>query len=94
MEEYKVLAISTCHITIKDSATLNKKSKGLGKHMILSRDTGWFIKLYEELEYNLKSEFSPSLIKIITFAHGNGYKMIELDADATEYPKLFEVFDW
>ena len=111
MEEYKVLAISTSHLSKEDTSVFHSLSHHHldaydhpFRHMVMARDTGWFIKLYDEADYNdlvtypqaigEGMRFSPALHKIIMFAHSNGYRMIEFDRDAEEYPNLFETYDW
>ena len=101
METYSVLALSTGHLTKEDNALLH----GITHHhphaldhqfygMVMSREEGYFIKLYEEDYLNEAAEFSPTLHKIIKYAHTEGHRMIEFDRDAEEYPEFFETFNW
>ena len=79
-ESYKTVCISTGDITERDIGMLEESDS----NMVMSRDTGFFLKLYEERESNME-EFggvSLRLLSIIQAAHGAGYRMIEIDADA------------
>ncbi len=102
LEEYKVLAINSGHITRSDAALLSSMTHSHPhtlihpfKNMIMERDAGYFIKLYdEEVDDSQFVGFSESLIKILKYAHQEGFRMIEIDCDAKQYPELFETFDW
>lgn len=89
---YKVVVLSTAHLTESD-----KDAMELGDHensqMIMKRDTGFFVKLYDELESNYCGFMSESLLKIIRWAHHERFSMIEFDSDARELSQ-FETFDW
>lgn len=78
--EYKAVAISTADITQHDMNNLPHIDSG----MIMQRDTGFFIKLYEEAEYNLMEfqHLSFQLNTILQQAHYLGYRMVEIDCDA------------
>ena len=111
METYTVLAISTAHITKKDNdvfISITHRHPHVHGHpfanMIMARDAGYFMKLYDEAYLNDLAtyqqvmpeggRFSLALHKIIMYAHGEGHRMIEFDCDAPEYPELFETFNW
>ncbi len=111
METYTVLAISTSHMTKKDNDVLHsithRHPHGLDHpfaNMVMNRDTGYFMKLYDEADLNDLTlhpkvidegmRFSPALQKVIMYAHSEGHRMIEFDCDAPEYPELFETFNW
>lgn len=89
---YKVVVLSTAHLTEGD-----KDAMELGNHdnsqMIMKRDTGFFVKLYDEVESNYCGFMSESLLKIIRWAHHERFSMIEFDSDARELSQ-FETFDW
>jgi len=102
METYTVLALNTSHLT-RDDASLFHSITHRYPHalehpfygMIMTRDEGYFIKLYSERYLNEDiPEFSSALQKIILYAHDKGHRMIEFDQDAEEYPDLFKTFDW
>lgn len=64
--------------------------------MVMVRDTGWFVKLFDEKYSNLDShvfkKISATGQDIIMAAFEAGYRMIEFDCDATEYDG-FEIFE-
>ena len=103
METYTVLAMSTGHLTKEDNSLLHSITH---RHhhalenpfygMVMTREKGYFIKLYDERYLNEEgaTEFSPALQKIILHAHDEGHRMVEFDCDAAEYPALFETFNW
>ena len=111
MEVYSVLVLSTAHITKEDADVLHSithRHPYILNHpfanMIMERDTGYFMKLYEEEYLNdlaaypkvmaENMRFSTALQKIITYAYSEGHRMIEFDRDAEKYPEFFETFDW
>lgn len=89
MESYKCIALSTAHITERDAGILSS----LSSEMIMIRKTGFFIKLYEELEHNHFSSLSIATNKMIEHCHQNGARLIELDRDAQINYDL-AIFDW
>ena len=90
-DQYKTLGVSTSHLTIDDLKALEEIADDLNCNMILSRDTGWFVKLYDEPFDNFHKGMSESFNKILIGALSAGYRMVEFDCDATEY-KTFKVF--
>lgn len=81
-EEYKCTAVNTGVLTAADKHMLGIESTRYG--MILERDTGWFMKLFEEHEYMVEQaqKFGERAMGIIIAAHMSGYRMIEFDIDA------------
>ena len=79
-EQYRCVALSTAHIKKVDLMALDRQSED--EQMVLVRDTGYFIKLYEEEDYNCHSSYSLRLNVLIRKAHMAGFRMIELDRDA------------
>ena len=78
--EYKAVAISTADVPPHDMHNLKHMDSG----MVMERDTGFFIKLYEEPEYNMQ-EFQNLTFRLNTIlqqAHYLGYRMVEIDCDA------------
>ncbi len=62
--------------------------------MIRERDTGFFFKLYEELEMNFENRRMPTvLLELVSFAHKHGFRMIEFDADAEVRDDLSK-YEW
>lgn len=102
METYTALAMSTGHLTRDDNSLLHaithRHPHALKHHfhgMIMNRDEGYFIKLYDERYLNEDiPEISPALQKIILYAHDQGHRLLEFDCDAPEYPELFDIFNW
>lgn len=92
METYSVLATSTGHITLADNGAL--KSAGFKTNMVMTRNTGYFIKLDQDNKAaNIRDDYSYSLKKLIEFAFEQGFGMIELDCDA-EVLEGFDLYDW
>lgn len=96
LDEYKCVAVSTGHLTENDRDQLHRAVHGplfpegpaVG-NMIMERDTGWFMKLYGELDANMHGPiWSDQLQRLITWAHYAGYRMIEFDGDAPVIPWL------
>jgi hypothetical protein len=46
VESYKVMALNTSHLTKEDLATLTREANDPEQYMVLSREPGFFIKLY------------------------------------------------
>lgn len=93
-DTYQVIALSTGHLTEQDRDRLRKTCNDQDNNMVLCRDTGFFIKLYEELSpEDLPSWYSETLKRLILAIHRQGYRMIEFDSDA---PVLdaFPVYEW
>jgi len=69
---YQVVALSTAHLSDEDMAVLEQAA---GQDMITKRDTGFFVKLYEE-DYgggrsaNYRDSYSDTLKGIIRWAYG------------------------
>ena len=91
-DQYKCIAISTIHLNEHCKSALS----ALAAHtnMVFERDTGWFVKLYDELEYNLEmpnsacyelGEIPSQLATIYSAALSAGYRMIEFDSEAEAY---------
>ena len=80
-ETYSCAAISTAHMTLTDSMALTRLV-AQGDGMIMIRDTGFFIKLYEEPEYNRRDKLSAGLNDLIEHLHSQGFRLVEFDQDA------------
>ncbi len=93
-ESYTVVAMTTGHLTQQDSILLEHEAIHHSDGMILIRDPGLFIKLYdEEVSMNFQPWYSESLRNIIEWAWHQDYRMIEFDCDAGRIDE-FEIFDW
>ena len=93
-EEYKVVTLSTGHLTERDRDLLQEAADDQDETMVISRVYGFFIKLYPDLEpSNFRHGHSESIKEIIRWAHSNGYRMIEFDCDAAMLPQ-FPVYNW
>lgn len=85
-DQYKAISISTSHLTMADMLRLTSLAySDSNGAMILSRDTGFFQKLYNESEYNINKSMSPEYNFIVETAHQAGFRMIEFDSSATEF---------
>ncbi|MFA0809315.1 DUF5983 family protein [Microbulbifer epialgicus] len=92
-ENYKVVAISTGHLSIEDRDTLIEAGNN-GDQMVMQRDSGFFLKLFEDETLN-RGRFgnSETMENIIQWAYKANYRMIELDSCAEAVPH-FPIFDW
>lgn len=86
-ESYVNVAVSIGHFTDDDVAKL---FSSISSNMIMERDTGFFIKLYDEVEYtqNLIDNLSDEAQQVILQAHAYGARMVEIDRDAEMIPCL------
>lgn len=84
-DKYQCIGVSTSHLTSDDKDKLSLTADG-ECNMIMERDTGFFIKLYEETEYthNLCDNLSQEAQDVIMACHAAGFRMIEFDCDADE----------
>ena len=79
---YAVAALNTAHLAEGDHGALSRAGTTMTDGMVFERETGYFIKLYDQLEQNLRTGFSPTLRRIVADLHGKGYRMLEFDTDA------------
>ncbi len=94
LDRYQVMALSTAHLTAKDSYLLTQATSNKYENMVMGRDTGWFIKLYDELEPSLSlCQASQTLRRVVSWAHKSGYRMVEFDSGAEVLPQL-PVYSW
>lgn len=102
LDTYACLALSAGHLSKQDVDYLDALAGKKEDQMVMRRDTGYFIKLYDELSYNLcpprgdnrdRSGMSQGLADIIIFAHDMGFRLIEFDADASVVD-CFPEHDW
>lgn len=92
-ESYRCLCLSTAHLTKNDVGVLEELAGKKADQMIFERDSGFFIKLYEESEYNQREGMSAGYHKIIEYALAKGFRMIEFDCDV-EALDIFESHNW
>lgn len=86
VDTYTAVAMSTAHLSEEDKALLSEKAKDPECSRILEREYGFFIKLPGEptdVGYNLIEGASHELNRIILWAMGCGFQMIEFDVDAS-----------
>ena len=94
IEAYRVVALSTGHLTIEDRDALQDAADDAEETMVMSRSSGFFIKLCDLAdEGDLRHGHSESIKRIIQWAKGLGFQMIELDMDADTLP-CFPIYDW
>ena len=97
---YSCIGINIAHLGDEDKHTLDCAFSG---EMVMERDTGWFVKLYEfdkkEEGGTLETFFTelyqgitPTLLTIFCEACQAGYRLIEFDMDALIVKDL-PVFD-
>jgi len=98
-DQYKVVGISTCHILRSDVERLTMLGDDPAVGMILSRDTGAFVKLYpdmkdekRELEVDYPG-FSEVFYHVLSQAKLAGFTMVEFDNAASEYDSL-PAYEW
>lgn len=91
LETYSTLVASTAHLEQRDINILTMH------YLAAQRDTGIFLKIYEELDdiINLVSnwELSNSFEEFILFAWREGVSCIEFDADGPIY-QGFKIHEW
>lgn len=92
-DSYRTIGISNYHLSGADTVVLDDLASDPECNMVLKRDTGWFVKLYESPDANTHASMSLNLNSILSACLSAGYRMIEFDADANLYQKLqtFEV---
>lgn len=83
-ETYKTAAVSTGELTLGDYERITFLGQSEACGMIMDRDTGSFIKLYEEKEHNRYEGMSERFHAILDAALAEGFRMVEFDCDAPE----------
>ncbi|KZX73203.1 hypothetical protein A3715_33275 [Oleiphilus sp. HI0009] len=80
--QYKTIAVSPALLCESDCLQIEVLANDPNCNMIMGRDTGWFVKLYEEAEYNLGYEgMSDQFHCVLNDALKAGYRCIEFDGD-------------
>ncbi|NLC21322.1 MAG: hypothetical protein GX771_05330 [Halomonadaceae bacterium] len=91
-DQYKVIGISTGHLPECDMKRLATMGGATGSTMILPRESGVLVKLYESEEpRNLADDYpglSDAFYCVLGLARDAGFGMVEFDADATAYEGL------
>lgn len=87
-DTYKAIGIYIGHLSKPDREALKELSEDGEVTMVMERDTGFFVKLYDEAKYNVYGELSDLANNILAFAYEAGFRMIEFDCDATAYDCL------
>ena len=93
VERFTCVVISTGHFTKEDNDALADRT--FDKYpMVIGRPFGFYLKI-DRLESirGTHTTYSDSLNQVIEWAAGQGYNLIEFDADASVMPG-FPVFDW
>ncbi|MCQ1058385.1 hypothetical protein LRP52_23970 [Photobacterium sp. ZSDE20] len=91
-ETYTTVVISTSHISEEDSKQLGIIADEECS-LVAGRDTGFFVKLYQEPEDNFREVFSDSLNDLLTEAARQGFRCIEFDRDADNLAGA-KTFQW
>ena len=100
-ETYKVIALSTAHISKEDAAALDAAAADPEENMVMKRSTGWFIKLYWEQDSNdqetknrnRRHGVSAEIKDLLSMAANAGFQMVEFDSDADCVAGI-PIFDW
>jgi hypothetical protein len=93
-EQYTTLVLSTAHISEEDIRYLSELDEShLLHNMVMERDTGIFVKLYEEFDPQVCADLEQSFAGILEKATSLGYRMIEFDLDAPVVAEL-PVYEW
>jgi hypothetical protein len=91
-DQYKVIGISTGHLPESDMKRLTEMGEDADVTMVLSRETGVFVKLYaSEVPRDLVLDYpglSETFYHVLGLARDAGFGMVEFDADATAYDGL------
>jgi hypothetical protein len=83
-EQYKTLGVSTSHILLKDHDVLTELAASKNVNMITERETGWFVKLYDDAQQNAQyPNMSEHFNAVLTAAFNAGFRMVEFDVDVT-----------
>jgi hypothetical protein len=87
-DQYKTIGISVNHVSEADRESLSELAIDESCGMVLERDTGWFIKLYDESDSNNRHSISDDLKSLLESCLSAGYRMVEIDCDAKIYESL------
>ncbi|TNC80797.1 MAG: hypothetical protein C9356_11785 [Oleiphilus sp.] len=88
-EQYKAIAVSTGCLSDDERKQMDVLAEDSDCNMIMGRDTGWLVKLYDEPEYNLGYEgMGDQFHAILLAALDAGYRLVEFDSAADDFPLL------
>ncbi len=97
-DSYQCIGVNLAHLKEDDKHALDCMTSD---SMVMERDTGWFVKLYEkddesksvkELYKQMYPGATDNLLSIMCAAYCAGFRLIEFDTDAL-YIDVFPVFD-
>src|ERR1043166_6421210 len=94
VESFRTAVLSTAHMTERDNEYLSE-SKDLEDLYIVSYGFGWFFRnLDQENTISVLKEagLSYPLIDLLTQLIAEGFRSVQFDADAEEYPELFPTY--
>ncbi|MDN3661125.1 DUF5983 family protein [Vibrio agarivorans] len=91
-ETYKTACVSTQHMQLNDVREL-KVMCDEQMAMVAERETGFFLKLFEDVSENHYPKLSTELSALIKEAAEQGFRCIEFDCDAESVDGAKE-FDW
>lgn len=86
---YKAMAISTAHLSEADIQALHTAANDASNNRVLSRATGFLIKLPECSAYVMSAEYlngHETLRQIILYAVAQGCRLLEFDEAADPHP--------
>jgi len=89
LDQYKAIGVSSAHLTLDDYNALEILGHDEDCGMVMGRDTGWLIKLYDMPENNLGYEgMSDTFHKILVDAVEAGYRLVEFDTSAAVHDEF------
>ncbi len=97
-DSYQCIGVNLDHLKEDDKHALDCMTSD---SMVMERDTGWFVKLYEkddesksveELYKQMYPGATDNLLSIMCASYRAGFRLIEFDADALHID-VFPVFD-
>ena len=87
IERYMAVVMSTGHLAPNDFEILDEMVELKRSSRVLKREHGYFIKLAgpaHQIDYDLITEASDELNRIIIWAKASGFSLIEFDSDASQ----------
>ena len=107
LEVYTTLVLSTAHLPREELDQLarltwtpeRQEAIAYGEldheavdAMVMQRDTGFIIKLYDEAEFNLKDERRFPVLNHILATRGPGFQAVEFDCDGPVMAGWFRTY--
>lgn len=93
LETYKAIALNTSHLHEESLEWLAQYKVHHAFNMCMFRDTGAFLKLYDDLEDNLIKGMPTDLQNVISYCWNHGARLIEFDNAATVVDEL-PTWEW